>query len=141
MRNHRTIAIHNPLVGGSPGEKATFPKIYYFAVGKSINDPKATPLGATIRRSGKQRLHFQATGLLPGSRVALISNTTGGQSAPIQLGAADAAGTAKFGRQVTPPTSGENWYFAVVCPAASGTSCGTNREYMAVTAPIWFANP
>jgi hypothetical protein len=137
MKTHRTIAIMDPLVSGAPGTKATFPTIHYYANGTNIQDPAATLLGATITKPGSHTLHFEASGLPAGSRVALITDAKGGQKAPIQMGAAASDGTANFTRAVS-LRPGEDWYFAVVCPASAGGRCGTDTNYLAVTAPIWF---
>jgi hypothetical protein len=135
----RSIAVLRPLIGGAPGDKATYPTIHYYADGTSINDPAATVLGSTLKASGSHTLEVDASGLPASSRVALVSDTTNGQTAPIQLGAVAADGTFAASHPVTSPTAGEDWYFVVVCPPASGTGCGTDESYTAVTAPIWFA--
>ncbi|MGH2758970.1 MAG: hypothetical protein ACRDKJ_05325 [Actinomycetota bacterium] len=141
MKNHRTIAIHDPLVGGAPGKKATFPTMHYYADGAGINDPAATVLGSTIRTPGPHTLRFTGSGLPGFSRLALISNRTGGQSAPIQLGTVAEDGTVSVSRSVDSPARGEDWYFVVVCPASGSTRCGSDLSYTAVTAPIWLAAP
>ncbi len=139
LSQQRSIAIMNDLVGGAPGTKATFPTIHYYADGTSINDPASTVLGSTLKASGTHTLNIEASGLPANSRVALVSNTTSGQAAPIQLGAAGGDGTFDEAHAVTSPASGQDWYFVVVCPPASGTNCGKDLSYSAVTAPIWFA--
>lgn len=106
---------------------------------KGIQDPAAIPLGSTIRTGTGHTLHVQMSGLPAGDRVALTSNTTGGQAAPTQLGAVDASGKFTADRGVLPPLTGEQWYFAVVCPAETGLTCGTDQQYSAATAPIWLA--
>ncbi|MEX0874217.1 MAG: hypothetical protein WD646_05810 [Actinomycetota bacterium] len=141
LQNHRSVAIMAPLVGGAPGTKATFPTIHFFADGTEIQDPNATVLGSTIVAPGSHDLTVEADGLPAGSRVALISDTGGGQQSPIQLGAADAGGSFSAIHSAASPASGQDWYFVVVCPAEAGAGCGTNQSYTAVTAPIWLAGP
>jgi hypothetical protein len=136
LQNQRTIAIREPLVNGAPGHSAIVPTMYYFADGANVQDPAATLLGSTINTGGTHALHLQVSGLPANSKLALVSNTGGGQRAPIQLGAADGAGAAAVTHAVITPSNGEDWYFVVVCPAAA-TRCGSDQNYTAVTAPIW----
>jgi hypothetical protein len=132
FQHHRTIAIHDELVGGAPGTKAVVPSLDFSA-------DAGVPLGSTISGGGGHTLHFSASGLPAGSRVALISDTGGGQAAPIALDAADGSGSIAATHAVTAPSHGQDWYFAVVCPPEVGDRCGKVGEaYSAVTAPIWF---
>ncbi len=137
FQNHRTMAVNERLVNGAPGQKAIVPTMYFYADGANVQDAAATVLGGTIKAPGSHTLRFDATGLPPGSRLAMVSNTTGAQAAPTQLGAADADGTAAVGVVRNSPATDESWYFVVVCPADAGTECGRNQNYLAVTAPIW----
>ena len=142
VRNHRTIAIRAPLVDGAPGTDAIYPAMEYYADGgggHGVNSPNASPLGSTVTGPGTHHLNFDVTGLPAGSRVAMVSNTTDGQSSPIQLGTAGANGFGKFTHTAKAPASGEDWYFVVVCSAAGDAPCGSDQNYSAVTAPIWLA--
>lgn len=144
FENQRTVAIRGDLVNGAPGTKAIVPTILFYAngsgpAGAGVQDPAATLLGSTIRTGTTHNLHVQLSGVPAGSRVALISNTTGGQALPVQLGAADGTGSFTASRAVLRPLTGQSWYFAVVCPASTGLACGTDQQYSAVTAPIWLA--
>jgi 2-polyprenyl-6-methoxyphenol hydroxylase-like FAD-dependent oxidoreductase len=65
-----------------------------------------------------------------------VSSTT---TAPIQVGTVGADGALSTTRRVTRPTSGQDWWFALVCAQPSANPCGTDEVYSAVTAPIWFA--
>lgn len=137
FKNHRTIAIHDPLVSGAPGQKAVVPTIHYTADGSGLNTPGSVPLGSTITMPGPHTLRADVSGLPSGSRLALVSDRTGGQRAPIQLGAVADDGTASFAHDVVSPLRGEDWYFLVVCPPSSGLRCGRDQNVVAVTAPIW----
>ena len=144
FENHRTVAIRDELVSGTPGTKAIVPTILFYAngsgpAGAGVQDAAATVLGGTIRTGTTHKLHLELAGVPAGSRVALISNTTGGQLAPIPLGAADATGRFTASSTVARPLTGQAWYFAVVCPASTGLACGADQQYLAVTAPIWLA--
>jgi hypothetical protein len=144
VEHQRTVAIREELVNGAPGTKVVVPTIWFYADGSGpggagVQDPAATLLGGTITGGQDHTLHLELSGLPAGSRVALVSNTTGGQTWPIPLGAADASGAFTASRVVTRPLTGESWYFAVVCPADTGVTCGTDQRYSAVTAPIWLA--
>ena len=139
LRNHRTVAIRHDLVDGAPGTKAVVPTIHFYAGGRSINDKKAVPLGSTISSGTSHKLNVELAGVPAGSRVALVSDTTGGQAAPVQLGTVGATGAFKATRSVSRPAAGQNWYFVVVCSQASTNACGTDEVYSAVTAPIWLA--
>lgn len=135
FKNRRTQAIRHELIDGEPGEKARFPKIAFYANGDSLQN--SIPLGSIVRQSGPHRLHVETEQLLAGSRVALITSS-GTQQAPVQLGSADASGVLKALHEVLAPTTGEDWYFVVVCPLDEA-ACGSNQNHLAVTAPIWFA--
>ena len=137
LQNQRTVSVVDALVSGAPGTKAAVPVISFYANGKSVQDPGATLLGSAIERRGRQRLVFEASGLPAGSRVALVSDT----GAPAQLGAVSPGGTVKVSANRLTPAAGEDWYFAVVCPASAGSACGTDQSYVAVTAPIWLRAP
>jgi hypothetical protein len=141
MKNHRTIAVRSPLVRGAPGSKAIVPTIEYWANGPTFTDAASVPLGSTVTGPGPHALHIAASGLTSGSRVALVGNRTQGQSAPIQLGAVAEDGSFAASHTVVPPSGGEDWYFAVVCPPAATSPCGSDQNFTAVTAPIWFAAP
>jgi hypothetical protein len=137
MQRHRTVTIGDALVNGAPGTPAVVPTIYFYANGKSVQDRKATLLGSTIERAGRQRLVFEATGLPSGARLALLSNT----GVPVPLGAAGTDGAVRVSASRLTPVVGEDWYFVVVCPAESGAACGTDESYVAATAPIWLRAP
>jgi hypothetical protein len=139
FRNHRTVAVLDALVGGAPGTRATAPAILFWADGASVQDPGATVLGGVARGAGAHALHADLSGLPAGARVALVSNRTGGQAAPVQLGAAGADGTLLASHAVEAPATGEDWWFLVVCPPDGAAPCGSDQAYWAVTAPIWLA--
>lgn len=139
FRNHRTVAVLDPLIGGAPGTRATAPTIHYWADGGSIQDPAATVLGGVAGGAGPHVLHAELAGLPAGARAALVSNRTGGQAAPVQLGAAGADGTFVASHTVGAPATGEDWWFLVVCPPEGEAPCGADQSYWAVTAPIWVA--
>jgi hypothetical protein len=130
--NRRTVAIQASLVEGVQGQRAVVPTIDFTADGTHV-------LGSIVDvpGPGAHSLRVDTTGLPAGSRVAIIGSAAG-QSAPIQLGAADALG--ELSNEVSVTSTGDDWYFAVVCPpaAAGAPACGTNQNYVAVTAPIWF---
>jgi hypothetical protein len=137
FQQQRTIAIREPLVNGAPGTHAQVPTIDYFADASSIADPGAVLLGSNAIGAGPHQLQLRVSGLPAGSKLALVSNRTGGQAAPIQLGSADGAGSASVTHAVIAPASGrQDWYFVVVCPATAAR-CGSDQNYTAVTAPIW----
>ena len=128
--NRRTIALQEELVEGASGEKAIVPTIDFTADGEHV-------LGSIVDVAGpgQHTLRVKTSGLEPGTRVAIVGSAAG-QAAPIQLGAADALG--ELNKKVTVTSTGDDWYFAVVCPARGTSACGSDRSYLAVTAPIWF---
>jgi hypothetical protein len=126
--NRRTIAIHPELVDGAPGEAAVVPTIDFTADGGHLLGSVVDTAGA-----GTHTLRLAASGLPVGTRVALIGSDAG-QTSPIQLGTAT---DGSIDAATVVPLDGDDWYFAVFClPGAA--ACGTNQEYSAVTAPIWF---
>ena len=134
LQNRRTMSLRPELLGGSPGEKARFPEIRYYAGGSSLQD--GAPLGSTVSAPGTHRLHVEIDGLPAGSQVVLIGSEQA-QEAPISLGTASAAGSLRATQAVTTPATGQDWYFVLVC-AAGERDCGRGEHYLAVTAPIWF---
>jgi cephalosporin-C deacetylase-like acetyl esterase len=138
FRNHRTVSLQDAVIGRGADGRATYPEVYFWANGTSVQD--GAPLGSIIREAGAQVLHVDIRGVPAGTRVALVSNTTGGQAAPIALGTADASGRFIGTRGVSAPAAGEDWYFVVACaPDADNTpACGSDQNYWIVTAPIWF---
>ncbi len=137
MRNHRTAAVRRELLGGSPGTPVQFPKIYFFADGADVQT--GMPLGSVIATGGSHRLQVRIDDLPVGVRVALLGNH-GGQGAPIPLVDDGAAAGFTASHEVAAPAAGEDWYFVVLCPADEA-SCGSNQNYLGVTAPIWLAAP
>lgn len=132
--NRRTQAVRHEVIDGLPGEKAEFPKLYYYANGDSVQT--GIPLGSIVKQSGPHQLHVEAEDLPAGARLALITRA-GGQAAPVPLGAADEDGAFRDDYDLLAPAEGEDWYFVVACPAAE-TACGSNQNHLVVTAPIWF---
>jgi hypothetical protein len=131
VANRRTVAIHAELVGGAPGTAAIVPTI-------ELTADKVHVLGSRVANgSGEHTLRVRSTGLPAGSRVALVGSEAA-LSEPVQLGTVGSAGT--FDRKHKVDVAGDHWWFAVVCPPASATSaaCGTDHDYSALTAPIWF---
>lgn len=136
MANRRTVAVHDELVGGAPGAPAIVPTIDLVADDEHV-------LGSRVPNgSGEHTLRVDASGLPAGSRVALIGSPSG-QSAPVPLGVARADGEVAVEHVVR--SDGPHWWFAVVCAPATGKDavagaavCGSNQEYQALTAPIWF---
>ncbi|HSW13210.1 MAG TPA: hypothetical protein VLI06_10260 [Solimonas sp.] len=135
LQNRRTMALRPELVGGAPGEKASFPQIRYWADGSGLQD--GIPLGTIVRDSAAHTLHVDIEGLPAGTRVSLMAGDAE-QAAPMALGVADAGGRYQGSQAVSAPGSGQRWYFLLLCPAAE-TQCGSSEEYLGVTAPIWFA--
>jgi len=129
LAKRRTVAIHAELVDGEPGQAAVVPTIDFTADGGHVLGSVVADAGATTHG-----VRVVASGLPAGSRVALISED-GGQAAPIQLGAVRPDGSIDAATAV--PLDGDDWYFAVVC-LAGPAPCGSNQDYSAVTAPIWF---
>jgi len=136
LQNSRTIAVGNDLVSGTPGQPAVVPSIQYWADGASVNAPGASPLGSRLVGNGVRTLNLDASGLIPGSKAVLVR--AGGP--PIALGTVGPGGTITATQLVAAPTTGEGWWFAVICGPDS-TSCGTDEKYDAVTAPIWLRRP
>jgi glycerophosphoryl diester phosphodiesterase len=138
FRNHRTVSLQDAVIGRDADGRATYPEVYYWADGTGVQD--GAPLGSILREPGPHVLHVDIRGVPAGTRVALISNTTGGQAAPIALGNAGANGRFMGTRGLSAPTAGEDWYFMVACaPDADNTpACGSDQNYWIVTAPIWF---
>ena len=131
MANRRTVAVHAELVGGAPATPAVVPTIDFTA-------DRGHVLGSRVPNgNGRHVLRVQADGLPAGSRIALIGSQDG-QDAPVQLGTVGDDGA--FGSTRVVADRAPHWWFAVVCPPASGTSgpCGSDQEYSALTAPIWF---
>ena len=129
MANRRTAAVHADLLGGAPGTPAIAPVIDFTADGRHL-------LGSIVRTAARHHtLRVAASGLPTGARVALIGSEAG-QAAPVQLGTVGADGTIDAKRRVV--TDGDDWWFAIVCNTASETACGSDQNYSAVTAPIWF---
>jgi hypothetical protein len=134
LLNRRTIALRHELVGGVPGSKAIFPSLLFWAGDGGLQD--GAPMGAIVREPGTHQLQIDFGGLPPGSPVTLVSSH-GLQALPQPLGLAGADGRLRVTQPVDAPASGEDWYFVVVCPIDE-TACGSNRNHLAVTAPIWF---
>ena len=130
LANRRVVALHDELVGGAPGARVVAPKINLRADGKHV-------LGARVPNgSGLHTLRVTALGLPVGSRVALVGSEDG-LASPVQLGVVGLDG--KFDVSHRPArVSGDHWWFAVVCSAAGTAPCGTDHDYSALTAPIWF---
>ena len=131
VANRRIGAIHAELVGGAPGTPAVVPTIDFTADNRHV-------LGSRVPNgTGKHTLRVRTAGLPSGSRVALIGSEAG-QAAPVQLGTVLADGTLDGRHRVE--RHGAHWWFAVVCPPASADSaaCGSDQDYSALTAPIWF---
>ncbi|MEK6806133.1 MAG: neutral/alkaline non-lysosomal ceramidase N-terminal domain-containing protein [Pseudomonadota bacterium] len=139
FKNRRTVAIHNALVSGNPGQPAAVPTIHYWVGGEDSTVQDGTPLGSIVMASGAHTLNVQMSELPVGTRVALI-NRTGVQTTPVQLGVST-DGSFVATKTVTTPTSGQDWYFIVLCPALvspDASACGSNRNVIGITAPIWF---
>ncbi len=133
MKNRRTVAIRRELVAGAPGSKAQFPQILFWADGASVQT--GAPLGSRITTPGPHTLHVDIQGLPGGAKVSLL--TRAGQNAPIPLADDNIAAGFSATHLLQPPATGEDWYFVVVCPAGAAL-CGSDRNHLAVTAPIWF---
>jgi hypothetical protein len=139
LRNHRTIAVQDALVGGAPGTRAQVPSILFWADGASVDDPGSTVLGGIAGGGGSHSLHVSLAGLPAGASAALVSDAAGALGSPVPLGVADAGGALDATHTVTAPADGEDWWFVVVCLPGAAGPCGTTRDYAAVTAPIWIA--
>ena len=129
----RTIALAAEVIDGEPGTPARFPSVRFWADGSSVDDPAATVLGGTITSPGPHRLEVAAQDLTPGAVAVLVSSAS---DAPQAIGAADAEGTLRTSVEVASPTSGEQWWFVVVCQP-DAASCGGAGTHSVVTAPIW----
>ena len=133
VANRRLVAVHAELAGGAPGTPPLARPIDFTADGGKHVLGSRVPIG-----KGKHSLAVAASGLPVGSRIALIGSSAG-QAAPVQLGTVDADGT--FAGTHAVPGANPHWWFAVVCsPAtlATDAACGTDQDYAAITAPIWF---
>ena len=133
LQHQRTVALSRAVIGGAPGERATYPAVLFYAGGTGVQDPAATLLGATRSGGGAVPLHLELDGLAPGAPVVLVTH---GAALPIPLGAVAADGTLRVSHSVVAPASGSQWWFAVACPAGT-TDCGIGEAYDVVTAPIW----
>ena len=104
--NHRDRA--TTLVSGAPGTKARRPDDPLLR--RRHQHPGSGRHAARFdgHHGRLTRLHFEASGLPVGSRIALVGNTTGGQRAPIQLGVADGTGAVRrrAGGHLARPRSG-----------------------------------
>ena len=85
--------MRDPLVGGAPGDEGRRADDPLLRERCLHHDPAAALLGSTVTGPGPHTLHVDAAGLPAGSRVALVSNRTQGQAAPIQLGTVAEDGT------------------------------------------------
>ncbi|MGJ8687287.1 MAG: hypothetical protein ACSHWQ_07400, partial [Spongiibacteraceae bacterium] len=136
----RTVALHRDVIGGAPGEKISYPNVYFFANGSSIQD--GTPLGSVIESLPlqSQSLHIQIENLPLGVKVALVSKSGLGNAQQL-TNEQSTAGSFSANIAVTPPISGEDWYFILACDD-SVDSCGadqggSNYGDLIITAPIW----
>lgn len=120
-------------MNGAPGHPAEVPSVYFYADGADLQDPAATLLGGIITAVGAHTLRLDATGLPAGSPAVLVHR---GGGTPKSLGAAASDGSLHATADVANPATGEDWWFAVICPPGT-TDCGTGEAYSAVTAPIW----
>ena len=129
VANRRTVAVHADLVEGAPGTPALVPTIDFVADGRHV-------LGSEVPNGrGRHDLRVRATGLPAGSRVSLVGSDQG-QAAPVALGTVGADGILDRKHRVEHP-EGPHWWFAVVCRPGP-TVCGSDQDYSALTAPIWF---
>ncbi|HCS28892.1 MAG TPA: hypothetical protein DIW43_15645, partial [Spongiibacteraceae bacterium] len=139
LKNRRTIAIHQSVVGGEPGTPAQTPSLLYWANGQNIDSGKA--LGSIIEDLPtpipQHILNIQASNLPANATLALVTNTRSGQANPISLGVAANDGSFATQRAINHPAGGQDWYFVVACPA-NENNCGSNRNHILVSAPIWF---
>lgn len=137
VANRRLVSLGAELVGGAPGTPAVVPTIDFTADGGKHVLGSRVPMG--VGRKAKHSLAVATSGLPAGSRVALVGSAAGALASPVQLGAVGADGT--FSGEHAVRTESPQWWFTVVCPPASSLTapaCGTDREYSALTAPIWF---
>lgn len=133
LQQHRTMAYGADVVHGAPGQAATYPQVWFWADGPSIDAPGAAPLGSRLTGPGPHQLELDASGLAPGSTAVLVHR---GGGAPLALGTAGDDGTIRASHPVVAPASGEGWWFVVICGPDS-TACGVDERYDVVTAPIW----
>lgn len=138
----RTVALHRDIIGGEPGEKISYPEVYFYANGSDVQN--STPLGSVIDSLPLQShgLHIQITNLPNDVKVALV-NKDGLSSARQLTNEQSAPGAFSATVAVTAPVlqADEDWYFILVC-ANSVASCGvdqggSNYEDLIITAPIW----
>ncbi len=126
LQRHRTVAVGAELVDGAPGERAIVPSVAFTA-------DDGVPLGSVVEGGAEHDLHLALSGLPEGAVVALVSDAL---DAPEVIGTA-VGGSVTARRSTATPAEGEDWWFAVVCPAGT-QDCGTGEAYDVVTAPIWF---
>ena len=132
LANRRTVAIHADLVDGAPATPAVVPQIDLTA------GPGRHVLGSIVPLRPRHTLTVTVSGLPAGHRVALVGSGAG-QAAPVRLGTVDATGALSRSHVIRP--DGPAWWFAVVCPPPTEEQpgpCGSNQNYSALTAPIWF---
>src|SRR5690606_38617100 len=89
LQQRRTMAYGKDVVHGAPGEAATYPAVWFWADGASIDDPGASPLGARLTGADPHQLELDAAGLEPGSTAVLVHR---GSADPIVLGTAGGDG-------------------------------------------------
>ena len=94
-------------------------------------------------RARRTRCTSQLAGVPAGSRVALVSNTTGGQAAPIPLGAADAAGTFTASRSRRAPADRPELVLRRRVPAVDGPGVRHRPAVLPPSPPRsgWLADP
>ena len=135
LANRRTVAVHAELVGGDPEAPAVVPTIDFKADGRHV-------LGSRVPNGrGRHTLSVEATGLKMGTRVALVGSSAGALATPVQLGVIGADGT--FSGSHRAVSAAPSWWFAVVCGPPDPEDldvapCGSDHDYSALTAPIWF---
>lgn len=125
FRHHRTAAIRAELLSGVPGERAVVPTVLLWGGDQ--------PMGSVLTGVASLDLSVELRGMPAGAPVVLVSSEA---AAPIEVGTVGADGALVGTVTVTPPGGTEGWWFLVACRPTS-TSCGTDEEYVAVTAPIW----
>ena len=140
FENHRTVAIRDELVNGTPGTPAIVPKIHYFADGARAF--RTRPRICSGRRSAPATTHTlnvqhgRTSRRQPESR----SCRTRPGARPHRSRSARPTGPGRSRQPRSHSTRGRSGLvLRRRVPAATGTSCGTNQEYSAVTAPIWLA--
>jgi hypothetical protein len=129
LQHHRTVAVADEVVDGSPGQPVVVPTVSF-----SVDD--GVPLGSVVEGGTSHRLGVDLDGLEDGAVVALVSSAL---DEPEVVGMA-VDGALSAVRSVTTPTEGEDWWFVVACPTGT-TDCGVGEAYDVVTAPIWFRGP